>query len=377
MQNYRRIFFVTSIVCCLFSQASLAQDITIEEYMNNNEPAQIDLQPAEEEKSDNSMLERLQRAISDKEVDSQRDSALPNIDSEYDVSAFENIDADNMILDEDLVIEKTQEELEEEIRREAFDAAITGLFPLRPDQIRTLLREYDATQRAVEEPVFGVPTPQVNVETVSLDPGVKPMVITTATGHVTTLNILDITGAPWPVQDISWAGNFEIIEPEEGEHIIRITPLATAAYGNMSIRLLTLKTPVTIMLKTSKNEVQYRIDARIPEYGPFATAPLIQGGTERVAGNRLITSVLDGVMPEGARKMSVSGVDGRTSAYTLNGLTYLRTPLTLLSPGWEQSVSSADGMNVYALSQTPVLLLSDNGRFVRANVNNAKGLSDE
>ncbi len=377
MQNYRRIFFVTSIVCCLFSQASLAQDITIEEYMNNNEPAQIDLQPAEEEKSDNSMLERLQRAISDKEVDSQRDSALPNIDSEYDVSAFENIDADNMILDEDLVIEKTQEELEEEIRREAFDAAITGLFPLRPDQIRTLLREYDATQRAVEEPVFGVPTPQVNVETVSLDPGVKPMVITTATGHVTTLNILDITGAPWPVQDISWAGDFEIIEPEEGEHIIRITPLATAAYGNMSIRLLTLKTPVTIMLKTSKNEVQYRVDARIPEYGPFATAPLIQGGTERVAGNRLITSVLDGVMPEGARKMSVSGVDGRTSAYTLNGLTYLRTPLTLLSPGWEQSVSSADGMNVYALSQTPVLLLSDNGRFVRANVNNAKGLSDE
>jgi intracellular multiplication protein IcmK len=131
------------------------------------------------------------------------------------------------------------------------------------------------------------------------------------------------------------------------------------------------------MLKTSKNEVQYRVDARIPEYGPFATAPLIQGGTERVAGNRLITSVLDGVMPEGARKMSVSGVDGRTSAYTLNGLTYLRTPLTLLSPGWEQSVSSADGMNVYALSQTPVLLLSDNGRFVRANVNNAKGLSDE
>jgi len=131
------------------------------------------------------------------------------------------------------------------------------------------------------------------------------------------------------------------------------------------------------MLKTSKDEVQYRVDARIPEYGPFAQAPLIQGGTERVAGNSLITSVLDGTPPEGAKRLNVSGVDGRTRAYTINGLTYLRTPLTLLSPGWEQSVSSADGMNVYALSQAPVLLLSDKGRFVRANLNDAKGLLDE
>ena len=128
------------------------------------------------------------------------------------------------------------------------------------------------------------------------------------------------------------------------------------------------------MLKTSKDEVQYRVDARIPEYGPFAQAPLIQGGSERVAGNSLITSILDGVPPSGASRLSVSGVDGRTSAYNIGGMTYLRTPLALLSPGWEQSVSSADGMNVYALSQAPVVLLSDQGRFVRANIKEARGL---
>jgi intracellular multiplication protein IcmK len=380
-------FFAVLLLFLVFlstqAQVVLAQEeISLEEYMKNNEPAQVDLQdPQEEVKSDNSILERLQEAISEDEVeaDLQRDDVLPEINSKYELSigGFENMAAEDIIIDSDMVAEQTQEELEEEIRREAYDAAITGLFPMKPDQIRALLRAYDSTQRAVQEPVFGVPTPQVSVATVSLDPGVKPMIITTATGHVTTLNILDITGAPWPVQDISWAGDFEVIEPEQGEHVIRITPLATAAYGNMSIRLLTLKTPVTIMLKTSKDEVQYRVDARIPEYGPFATAPLIQGGTERVAGNKLITSVLDGVVPDGARKLSVSGVDGRTSAYAFNGLTYLRTPLTLLSPGWEQSVSSADGMNVYALSQSPVMLLSDNGQFVRANVNDSKGLFDE
>lgn len=272
---------------------------------------------------------------------------------------------------------KSQEELAEEIRQEAFDAAMTGLFPLRPENIKDLLKEYDTTKRAVEEPVYGVPTPQVNVETISLDPGVAPMKITTAIGHITTLNILDATGAPWPIQDVSWAGDFEVIEPEAGGHVIRITPMAVAAYGNMSIRMLTLKTPITIMLSTSKDEVQYRVDARIPEFGPFATTPLIEGGSERVAGNALIMSVLDGTPPGGAQRLDVGGVDGRTTAYKINNMTYVRTPLTLLSPGWDQSVSSADGMNVYALNETPVLLLSDQGRFMRANLKVGKDLFDE
>lgn len=272
---------------------------------------------------------------------------------------------------------KSQQELAEEIRQEAFDAAITGLFPLKPEHIKALLQEYDKTQRAVEEPVNGVPTPTVNVETISLDPGVAPIALKTATGHITTVNILDVTGAPWPIQDIGWAGDFEVIEPEEGGHVIRIQPLGNSAYGNMSIRLLTLKTPITIMLTTGKDEVQYRVDARVSEYGPFAQAPLIEGGSSRVAGGSLIMSVLDGTPPDSASRLQVSGVDGRTTAYEINSTTYVRTPLTLLSPGWEQSVSSADGMNVYALSDTPVLLLSDRGRSVRANLTAGGDLFDE
>jgi len=266
---------------------------------------------------------------------------------------------------------QSEEELAEEIRREAFDAAITGLFPLRPDQIRQLLGKYDETRRAVQKPVHAAPTPQINVATLALDPGVPPMILKTAIGYVTTLNILDITGAPWPIQDVTWAGNFEVTEPEEGGHIIRIIPMGREAYGNMSIRLLTLKTPITIMLQSGTDEVQYRVDARIPEYGPFAQAPLIEGGMERVAGNALITSILDGVAPDSAKRLKVSGVDGRTSAYDVNGMVYVRTPLSLLSPAWEQSVSSADGMNVYALNDTPVLLLSDRGEFMRANLSSA------
>lgn len=48
---------------------------------------------------------------------------------------------------------------------------------------------------------------------------------------------------------------------------------------------------------------------------------------------------------------------------------FIRTPLTMLSPSWEASVSSADGTTVYELGQsTPVLLMSDGGSLIRARV---------
>lgn len=273
--------------------------------------------------------------------------------------------------------EMSQEEFAEDIRQEAFDAALTGLFPLKPEDIETLLKHYDRTERAAQSPPYDLPRPEVSVQTISMDPGVMPPVIKTAVGHVTTVNILDITGAPWPVQDITWAGDFEIVEPEEGGHIIRITPMTKFGYGNMSVRLLTLKTPVTFALRVGRDSVHYRMDARIPEFGPFAQAQLMEGRAQLVAGSSTLTTVLDGVPPPGAVRLSVAGTDGRTSAYKVGGLTYVRTPLTLLSPGWESSVSSADGMNVYALNNTPVLLLSDKGQFIRAKLKEQKDLFDE
>lgn len=271
----------------------------------------------------------------------------------------------------------TQAEMIEGIRSEAYDAALTGLFPLKPDEIEGLLKHYDETERAAQSPPYAQPTPEISVQNISMDPGVVPPIIKTAVGNVTTVNILDMTGAPWPVQDITWAGDFEIIEPEEGGHIIRITPMTKFAFGNMSVRLLTLKTPITFTIRAERDTVHYRVDARIPEYGPFAQPQLLDGGTELVAGSALLTSILDGVTPTGAERLDVSGVDGRTSAYKVGGNTYVRTPLTLLSPGWESSVSSADGMNVYALKDTPVLLLSDQGKFQRAKLQEKEGLLDE
>lgn len=265
---------------------------------------------------------------------------------------------------------KTPEETQAEIRTRAYEAAMTGVLPLKPNEIRKLIETYDKTQQSVEVPLYPYPQPQVTVQTVSLDPGAVPPELKVATGHVSTLNIMDISGAPWPIQDVSWAGNFEIVQPESGGSVIRVTPMSEFAYGNMSIRLVGLTTPITFVLKTHRDMVQYRFDARIAEYGPNAKPPVIQGGMSMVsAGDPVMGAILDGQAPDGSTKLSVNGVDGRTTAYSYNSMTYVRTPLTLLSPGWMSSVSSGDGMNVYQMRNSPVLLLSDNGQMVRARLN--------
>ncbi|MCC6597199.1 MAG: type IV secretion protein DotH [Alphaproteobacteria bacterium] len=280
--------------------------------------------------------------------------------------------------DDSFSFDKSPDQVKEKTRNEAFDAALQGLLPLRPEEIRTLLERFDRTQESVEVPIYPAPTAEVAVQNISLDPGAKPAVVKLAYGHVSTVSFLDVTGAPWPVQDISWAGNFQVMEAVKATdgftHMFRISPQSEFAYGNMSISLVGLKTPVIITLETGRDKVHYRFDAIISDYGPLAEAPLIAAGITTTAGSTDMASVLEGAVPSSAVRLGVDGVDGRTSAYRLNQRVYVRTPLTLLSPGWSSSVASADGTHVYEIDDAPVLLLSDRGRMVRARLSDREGL---
>lgn len=310
--------------------------------------------------------------------------AQPDIDSqgpEMSLPPPPNLPGVEFTAEEDNALPpaRTLADIEKETRRRAFDNALQGILPLRPEEIRELLEHFDRTREAVEVPVYPAPRPEVAVETIPLDPGTMPPAIKVAQGNVTTLSFLDVTGAPWPIQDISWAGNFEVVESgsQEGAHMVRISPQSEFAAGNMSVRLLTLKTPVILTLETSRDIVHYRFDAIIADYGPMAEAPLIDRGLTIKAGSQELSAVLRGVPPGAATKLSVSGVDGRTTAYRLNGQTFVRTPLTLLSPTWSSSVSSADGMRVYAIQDAPVLLMSDRGKMVRAHLSDREDITDE
>jgi intracellular multiplication protein IcmK len=268
----------------------------------------------------------------------------------------------------DVEPQKSPEELEAEIRAEAFKAASQGLMPLKPNEIRKMLEMRDETQQAMNVPIVPKPNPESTFQTISLEPGQPPIEIKTAVGHVTTISFLDASGQPWPIHDLSWAGNFEVLQPEVGSNMLRVTPLGDYAFGNVSLRMVGLNPPIIMSFKTERRSVQVRADIQIPEMGPNAVVAPIAQPVSITAGDAKLATILEGVQPSKATKMTVSGTDGRTSAYAMDGIVYVRTPLTLLSPAWNGSVRSSDGMNVYAMKYSPVLLLSDNGTMVRAQL---------
>ena len=271
--------------------------------------------------------------------------------------------------DNGMTLEEQQAEAEQRARESAFEAVLNGAFPLKPDEIREILDVFKDVREAQESRIGGPAKPEITLETVALDPGSTPPTIQLSPNYVTTLNIVDISGQPWPIEDMSWGGNFEIIQPKEGANIVRISPMKAHEVGNISMKLLDLDTPVIFSLQTDLDKVDVRFDAQIPEYGPYAEMPLIANNNiSAVAGNDEILRILDGTPPADAEKLTVNGVDGRTTIYDVNGTIYVRTPFTLLSPGWSSSIKSADGTSVYAIGQSPVLLLSDKGKMVRALV---------
>jgi len=268
-----------------------------------------------------------------------------------------------------LMMEQEAQEQQKKIEEQTFNMALKQLMPLKPDQIRETLNQFRINRESAETPLT-VPEPRQEVQTLSLDPSAEPIIIRMAPNHVTSVSVVDATGMPWPIQDMSWAGPFQIQSPESGGNILRITPSTAHGVGNISIRFVDMITPVTLRLTTGIDWVHYRLDLRISKPGPLAKTPIIEyGGLKTVAGkDEQMVGVLDGTPPQNAERLTVEGVDTRTTAYKLSGRVYLRTPLTLLSPAWDASVSSSDGTTVYALGNTPVVLLSDEGRMVKARI---------
>ncbi len=260
----------------------------------------------------------------------------------------------------------------ERMKENAFRGVMGNLMPLSTDQIRIFMQRLETVQKASVPPSGGFAKPQLKMQAVALDPGSTPPEIHLAAGYVTTLNMLDATGQPWPIGDIGIAGNIEVKTTKAGVHVARIIPLANYAAGNLSVLLVGNPTPVIFRVVSGKPDVHMRYDARMPSYGPNAKMPIIDR-QKLSAGDGAIMAFLDNAPPQGAQKLRVAGVDSRTTAWQLDDKVFVRTSLAMLSPAWESSVASADGMTVYQVGDAPVLLLSDAGNMVRVRLSKDNG----
>lgn len=248
----------------------------------------------------------------------------------------------------------------------AFDNISDQMFPLTPEQIVRIKQMYHTAEFAQESPVGTPPKPTATSQFVNLSPGSTPPVIRLSQGFVSSLVFLDSTGAPWPISayDLGDPAAFNI-QWDKTSNTLMIQASKLYTYGNLAVRLQGLNTPVMLTLIPGQKAVDYRVDLRIQGYGPHAKSMPMEEGVPPAA-NDLLLNVLDGVPPAGSSRLTINGGDAR--AWLLNEKMYVRTNLTILSPGWIGSMTSADGMHAYEMQKSPVLLVSWHGKVMQLKV---------
>ncbi|MDP3561465.1 MAG: DotH/IcmK family type IV secretion protein [Legionellaceae bacterium] len=248
----------------------------------------------------------------------------------------------------------------------AFESVEQQLFPLNPDKIKKLRKAYNSSEYAKTLPVDTPPKPTATSQFVNLSPGSTPPVIRLSQGFVSSLVFLDSTGAPWPISayDLGDPSAFNI-QWDKTSNTLMIQSSKLYTYGNLAVRLRGLNTPVMLTLIPGQKAVDYRVDLRVQGYGPNAKSMPMEEGLPPSASDVLL-HVLDGVPPPGSRRLTVSGGDAR--AWLLENTMFVRTNLTILSPGWIGSMTSADGMHAYEMQKSPVLLVSWHGKVMQLKV---------
>lgn len=260
----------------------------------------------------------------------------------------------------------TSEEENNIIDNKAFKDMSRQLFPLNPEQILQLKQMQKTNEFAQAATPGTPPRPTATSQFVNLSPGSTPPVIRLAQGFVSSLVFLDSTGSPWPISayDLGSPSAFNI-QWDKTSNTLMIQALKMYNYGNLAVRLRGLNTPVMLTLIPGQKAVDYRVDLRVQGYGPNAKSLPMEEGLPPSA-NDLLLQVLDGVPPPGSHRLVVSGGDAR--AWLANDKMYVRTNLTVISPGWLASMTSADGTHAYEMQKSPILLVSWHGKVMQLKV---------
>lgn len=254
----------------------------------------------------------------------------------------------------------------EVVDKKSFKDMTRSLYPLTPEQIVRLKQIYQTNEYAQASTPGTPPKPTATSQFVNLSPGSTPPVIRLSQGFVSSLVFLDSTGAPWPIAayDLGDPSSFNI-QWDKTSNTLMIQALKLYNYGNLAVRLRGLNTPVMLTLIPGQKAVDYRVDLRVQGYGPNAKSMPMEEGIPPSASD-LLLHVLDGVPPAGSQRLTVSGGDAR--AWLSNEKMYVRTNLTILSPGWLASMTSADGTHAYEMQKSPVLLVSWHGKVMQLKV---------
>lgn len=248
----------------------------------------------------------------------------------------------------------------------AFNAMMQQNMPLSPQQVVKLRQMIDASQRAAAIPATVPPKPVSTTLMINLSPGATPPAIRLAQGYVTSLVFVDSAGAPWPVASYDLGDpKATMIQWDQKSNILLVQASSPYTDSNLVVRLVGLAMPITLELVSGQRVVDYRTDIHVSGMGPN-TKDLPTGTQLPESASQVLLSILDGIAPSGSKMLTVKG--GDCQAWLFGNKMYLRTRLTVLSPGWVGRMTSPDGMYAYEIQKSASVLVSQYGNPIELKI---------
>jgi intracellular multiplication protein IcmK len=234
---------------------------------------------------------------------------------------------------------------------------------LTPDQINQLKLIKQRREAAKATPYVTPPKPVTRTEFINLNAGVSPPTLRLSRGQLSTVVFSDTNGQPWNISHVSDNCTLFRIDTCDGQtqqgqgnnqiaptNILTIEPLRTEAYGNITITLNGLATPVIFILTSGQEEVDMRVDAKIPGRNPDAKYSIEMTNMPGIDSD--LTYFLDGVPPKSARRLKVTGLDG-VDAWEYNNYLYVRANADAQYPAYTKSARSTTGLSIYRFDDMP------------------------
>ena len=235
-----------------------------------------------------------------------------------------------------------------------------AVLPFTREQIEKLARLLEATREATSRgsgrPVRGA------LRRLHIDADRIPE-IRVRRGYTTVVGFSDLTGAPWPIEEVLVDRRFLPGEQSRpAGHLLYLAPSEPFLMGNLTVKLRGMPDPVVAMLSGGGETADFRVDLRLALAGPNVDPAALAKPEAFRAGDAALSGVLTGYVPAGAKRLKVVGGAAGDRAWRLGGDVLLVTRAHVLSPGpWAAERGSA-GRWVYRLPESPFVLVSEAGR---------------
>ncbi len=228
---------------------------------------------------------------------------------------------------------------------------------LTPEQRHRLKALFLELEREKATPYLTPPKPITRTVMVNLDPGVSPPVLRLARGQQTSLVFADMTGQPWYVEKVVLNRQLftdgkndqaAAANAEPPTNVLSLEPMGPASYGNVTITLRGLATPVIFILTSGQDEVDMRVDAHVPGRNPDAADLVALQTLPQI--DLALSSFLDGVPPKEARRLKLDGAED-AAAWAYHDQLYVRTPGDAQYPAYISAARSTSGLSVYKFAE--------------------------